>query len=167
MPDAWYYSENPDDPPAQQAGRQLQAHVSQQYDPAGHAARLAPRIPRPSFQPPATPSYAATQRPALPGTRRYSPQAAYAPQQKYQPPRDGRKRSLTPAEQFWYVLMNIGFAAGYFIKVPAKKALSDYGMAEMTAAEKFWYILMCIPFGAAYFAKIPVAKALEDMLRQS
>lgn len=59
--------------------------------------------------------------------------------------------------------MNIAFGAGYFAKIPAKKALSDFGMAEMTAAEKFWYVLMCIPFGAGYFAKIPTAKAISEL----
>jgi hypothetical protein len=35
----------------------------------------------------------------------------------------GRIR-LTAAEQFWYVLQCIAFGAGYFAKVPVKKALS-------------------------------------------
>lgn len=74
-----------------------------------------------------------------------------------------RKTSLTAAEQFWYILMNIGFGAGYFAKIPAKKAMADFGLAEMTAAEKFWYVLMCIPMGAGYFAKVPVAKAITEM----
>jgi hypothetical protein len=29
--------------------------------------------------------------------------------------------------------------AGYFMKIPPKKALSDYGMAQLTPAEEFWY----------------------------
>jgi hypothetical protein len=62
--------------------------------------------------------------------------------------------------------MCISFAAGYFAKIPVKKALSDFGLAEMTAAEKFWYVLMCIPMGAGYFCKVPVAKAIEEMQRQ-
>ena len=77
-----------------------------------------------------------------------------------------RKTSLTAAEQFWYVLMNIGFGAGYFAKIPGKKALNDFGLVEMTAAEKFWYVMMCIPMGAAYFAKVPVAKAITEMQRR-
>jgi hypothetical protein len=77
-----------------------------------------------------------------------------------------RKTSLTAAEQFWYVLMNIGFGAGYFAKIPGKKALNDFGMVEMTAAEKFWYVMMCIPMGAGYFAKVPVAKAITEMQRR-
>jgi hypothetical protein len=36
----------------------------------------------------------------------------------------GRLR-LTAAEQFWYVLQCIAFGAGYFAKVPVKKALSE------------------------------------------
>jgi hypothetical protein len=74
-----------------------------------------------------------------------------------------RKTSLTAAEQFWYILMCISFGAGYFAKIPAKKAMADFGMVEMTAAEKFWYILMCFPMGAGYFCKVPVAKAIIEM----
>lgn len=98
-------------------------------------------------------------------------QAVPQPPQQQSPPTAGqvpvaqmlRKTSLTAAEQFWYILMNIGFGAGYFAKIPAKKAMADFGMAEMTAAEKFWYMLMCIPMGAGYFAKVPVAKAITEM----
>jgi hypothetical protein len=32
---------------------------------------------------------------------------------------------VTAAEQFWYVLQCIAFGAGYFAKVPVKKALSE------------------------------------------
>jgi hypothetical protein len=74
----------------------------------------------------------------------------------------GRLR-LTAAEQFWYVLQCIAFGAGYFAKVPVKKALSEIGLAEMTAAEQFWYVLQCIAFGSGYFAKIPVKKALTEL----
>jgi hypothetical protein len=81
-------------------------------------------------------------------------------------PAAARRPELTAAAQFWYVLMNICLAAGYFAKIPAKKALSDFGMAQMTGAEKFWYALMCVSFGAGYFAKIPVAKALTEMRPQ-
>jgi hypothetical protein len=56
---------------------------------------------------------------------------------------------LTSAENFWYVVENIGFGFGYFTKVPAKKALSDAGFVAQTSAESFWYALHCIPFGAA------------------
>jgi hypothetical protein len=70
---------------------------------------------------------------------------------------------LTAAEQFWYVLQCIAFGAGYFAKVPVKKALSEIGLAEMTGAEQFWYVLQCIAFGAGYFAKVPVKKALTEL----
>jgi hypothetical protein len=70
---------------------------------------------------------------------------------------------LTAAESFWYVLGCIAFGGAYFAKVPAKKALSEAGLAEMTSAEQFWYVLQCIAFGAGYFAKLPVKKALSEM----
>jgi hypothetical protein len=70
---------------------------------------------------------------------------------------------LTAAEQFWYVLQCIAFGAGYFAKVPVKKALSEVGLAQMTGAEQFWYVLQCIAFGAGYFAKVPVKKALSEL----
>jgi hypothetical protein len=34
---------------------------------------------------------------------------------------------LTAAEKFWYVLQCIAFGAGYFAKVPVKKAFSELG----------------------------------------
>jgi hypothetical protein len=70
---------------------------------------------------------------------------------------------LTAAQKFWYVLSNIPFGAGYFAKIPAKKAMADFGMTDLTTPEAFWYILMCLPFGAGYFAKLPVAKALSEL----
>jgi len=75
-----------------------------------------------------------------------------------------RPRHLTSAEGFWYVLQCIAFGAGYFAKVPAKKALQDFGLTEMTSAERFWYVLQCIAFGAGYFAKIPIKRALTETL---
>ena len=89
------------------------------------------------------------------------PQPQY--QQQYQPAPRQAPSGLTPAGSFWYVLQCIWFGAGYFAKVPAKKALQDFGMVQMTAAEQFWYVLMCISFGAGYFAKLPTAKALSEM----
>lgn len=74
-----------------------------------------------------------------------------------------RKIGMTAAEQFWYILGCVAFGAAYLQKVPVKKALSDYGLAEMTAAEQFWYILGCIFFGGAFLAKVPVAKALSEL----
>ncbi|MGI8578626.1 MAG: hypothetical protein ACR2KG_12115 [Nocardioidaceae bacterium] len=70
---------------------------------------------------------------------------------------------MTGAEGFWYVLMCIAFGAGYFVKIPTKKAMADYGLCELTGAEQFWYVLQCIVFGAGYFAKVPVAKALAEL----
>lgn len=74
-----------------------------------------------------------------------------------------RKVALTTWEGIWYVIQNIAFGAGYFAKVPAKKALQDFGLCEMTGAEHFWYVVQCIFFGAGYFAKIPIAKALTEL----
>ena len=87
------------------------------------------------------------------------PQYAPAPAMQQARPMTG---GLTAMESFWYVLMNIWFGAGYFAKIPVKKALADLGMAQMTGAEQFWYVLMCIAFGAGYFAKIPAKKALTE-----
>jgi hypothetical protein len=74
-----------------------------------------------------------------------------------------RKTALTTWEHIWYVLQCIAFGAGYFAKVPAKRALSDFGLCEPTGAERFWYVLQCCAFGAGYFAKIPTAKALTEL----
>jgi hypothetical protein len=82
-----------------------------------------------------------------------------APQPRHYATRVG----LTAAEKFWYVLGCIALGAMYFSKIPAKKAMADFGLAELTSAEAFWYILMCIGFGAGYFAKVPVAKALSEL----
>ena len=65
--------------------------------------------------------------------------------------------------QFWYVLQCIYFGVGYFTKIPAKKAMSDFGLCELTSWEQFWYVLECVWFGAGYFAKIPTAKALSEL----
>ena len=78
-------------------------------------------------------------------------------------PNAGKKLALTTWQGIWYVLMNIGFGAGYFTKVPAKKALQDFGLVQTTSAEQFWYVLQCVFFGAGYFAKIPTAKALSEL----
>lgn len=71
--------------------------------------------------------------------------------------------ALTAWEGFWYTLQCITFGAGYFCKIPVKKAMQDYGMAEMTGGERSWYVIECIAFGAGYFAKIPVKKALAEL----
>ena len=70
---------------------------------------------------------------------------------------------LTSAEQFWYVLQCIAFGAGYFTKVPTRKALSDAGLIRMTDAAQFWYVVQCIGCGAGYFAKVPHKKALSEL----
>jgi hypothetical protein len=70
---------------------------------------------------------------------------------------------LTGAEQFWYVLQCVALGAGYFGKVPMKKALSDISLARMTDAAQFWYVLQCVAFGAGYFAKVIHKKALSEM----
>jgi hypothetical protein len=70
---------------------------------------------------------------------------------------------MTSAASFWYVLECIAFGAGYFCKVPVKKALADRGLWTMTTAEQFWYVVECIAFGAGYFSKIVIAKALSEL----
>jgi hypothetical protein len=87
------------------------------------------------------------------------PQQAPAPYQQPARPAHG----LTAAQSFWYVLSCIPFGAGYFAKIPAKKAMADFGLATLTGAEAFWYILMCLPLGAGYFAKLSTAKALSEL----
>jgi hypothetical protein len=74
-----------------------------------------------------------------------------------------RKVALTTWEGIWYVLQCVAFGAGYFCKIPCKKAMKDFGLTEMTGGEQFWYVLMCIAFGIGYWAKIPVAKALSEL----
>lgn len=69
----------------------------------------------------------------------------------------------TTAEAFWYVLGCIWFGAYYFAKVPVKRALSDYGLAEPTGAEKFWYVVMNIALGSGYLAKTIAKKALSEV----
>ncbi|MFI7005647.1 hypothetical protein [Streptomyces sp. NPDC050145] len=73
----------------------------------------------------------------------------------------GRGRTTT-AEAFWYVLGCLWFGANYFAKVPVKRALGEYGLAEPTGAEKFWYVVMNIALGAGYFAKVIAKKALSE-----
>jgi hypothetical protein len=97
------------------------------------------------------------------GQSQYGQVQAYAPQQ---PPAGARRQyatGLTSAQEVWYILQCIYFGMGYFAKIPAKKALEDYGMAQLTSTEQFWYTVQCIFLGAGYFAKIPTAKALSEM----
>jgi hypothetical protein len=179
MPDQWVYSE----PPERQPQTQFALRTPQGYSQTEHLAqmnghpqdpRLTPGGPQPAFRPSGQPRYPSRQAPSPGYGGQPDPwEDASAWQQAQRPAFAGRpqppasqpwrKTGLTAAEQFWYVLMCISFAAGYFAKIPVKKALSDFGLAEMTAAEKFWYVLTCIPMGAGYFCKVPVAKAIEDM----
>ena len=71
-------------------------------------------------------------------------------------------KNLTGAEKFWYIFQCVAFGAGYFGKVPLKKAMSENGLAKMTSAEKFWYTIQCICFGAGYFRKVIYKKALSE-----
>jgi hypothetical protein len=132
------------------AGSQPQYGPTERHDSSG----VPPAVPS-QFQQQPTQRYEQPRFDARPQQHEPQQQRPYVP--------SVRKVALTAAEGFWYVLMCIGFGAGYFAKIPVKKALSDFGMAEMTAAEKFWYVVMCIGFGAGYFAKVPVAKAISEM----
>ena len=138
------------------------------FGPQGRDPRTRPAVTPPQFRPGLRPraDLAPAAQPQFQPVRQPPPQALRYGQPPQPPPQQYRKTSLTAAEQFWYALGNVPFAAMYFAKIPAKKALSDFGLAEMTAAERFWYALGCIPFGAMYFCKIPVAKAVEEMQRQ-
>jgi hypothetical protein len=53
--------------------------------------------------------------------------------------------------------------AGYFAKVPVKKALTERGLTSMSAAESFWYVVLCLCFGIGYFQKVICKKALTDL----
>ena len=126
----------------------MSAWQPERYDPTQHDQRL----------------YGSQQPPPRWDVQRYPPQGHPNPPQPYRPPQP-RQPGLTAAQQFWYVLGCIPLGAAYFSKIPAKKALADFGMAQLTGAEAFWYILMCIPFGAGYFAKLSTAKALSEIPR--
>jgi hypothetical protein len=88
----------------------------------------------------------------------------YDPQGFRPPPQAGAtgKTGFTSAEGFWYIIGNIALGAMYLRKVPAKKAMSEFGLAEMTSGEQTWYTILCILCGAGYFAKLPVAKAISE-----
>ena len=141
---------------------------SPQYDPGQQRGAAKPgQAPGQSWQQPqpyAQPQYGQQQ----PGGQQYGqPQfqqvRPYEPQHSAASVRGQYRTGLTGAQQLWYVLQCIAFGAGYFAKIPAKKALADFGMAELTSAQKFWYVLECIAFGAGYFAKLSTAKALSEM----
>jgi hypothetical protein len=74
-----------------------------------------------------------------------------------------RKVGMTACEGVGYFLQNLALGAGYFGKIPAKKAMSDFGLTQLSEAEEFWYSVECLAFGAGYFAKLPTAKALSEL----
>jgi hypothetical protein len=134
--------------------------------------RWYPAEQHPKYQPPAQPPAGLSvprseQQSSAPAVSTSAPPVGSAPavSTTASGPQQGlvRKMALTTWEGIWYVLMNIALGAGYFAKVPAKKAFHDFGLVEMTSAEQFWYVLMCIAFGAGYFAKIPTARAISEL----
>jgi len=72
-------------------------------------------------------------------------------------------KKLTSMETFWYFLQCISFGAGYFHKVPVKKALSERGLVTMTSAENIWYVILCLCFGLGYFQKVIYKKAFSEI----
>ncbi len=68
-------------------------------------------------------------------------------------------KKLTSIESFRYFLQCICFGAGYFAKIPTKKAMSERELVSMSAAESFWYVVLCLCFGLGYFQKVIVKKA--------
>ncbi len=71
-------------------------------------------------------------------------------------------KQLTSMETFWYYLQCLCLGAGYFTKIPIKKALSERGLATLTAAENIWYVILCLCLGAGYFQKVISKKALSE-----
>src|SRR6201992_978318 len=57
-----------------------------------------------------------------------------------------RRIGLTAAGKFWYVLGCIAFGGAYLAKGPAKKAMADFGLAELTAAQTFLDVPVCSGF---------------------
>jgi hypothetical protein len=142
-------------------GAPQELHSPRQQDPQSSAPAGAPppvpqsRAPADQFQVPRQRSPADAQ-PLVP--QHYDPHG-------FQPPPQAGptgKTGFTSAERFWYLLGNIALGAMYLRKVPAKKALSEFGLTEMTSAEKTWYTILCILCGAGYFAKLPTVKAISE-----
>ena len=72
-------------------------------------------------------------------------------------------KKMTGMETFWYYLQCLAVGAGYFAKIPMKKAMHERGLvASMTPAESIWYVLLCLCFGLGYFQKVIVKKALSE-----
>ena len=141
----------PSPPPAAQIAPEQTTFAPNLYpdpptQPTAVVASPAPAVPQ------AAPPPAGPQAPLPRSTRRSSAHVGAV-----------SKAALTAWEGIWYVLMCVPFGAAYFSKIPAKKALSDFGLVQMTKAEQFWYVIQCIFFGAGYFAKIPTAKALSEL----
>jgi hypothetical protein len=141
-------------------GAPQEQHSPQQQDPQSRAPADSPLVPPPRA--PADQSQVPHQwsppdaQPLVP--RHYDPQGFQPPPQAGSTGRTG----FTSAERFWYLLGNIALGAMYLRKVPAKKALSEFGLTEMTSAEETWYTILCILCGAGYFAKLPTVKALSE-----
>lgn len=76
-------------------------------------------------------------------------------------------KKLTSMEVFWYYLQCLFFGAGYFAKIPLKKAMSERELSAMTPAENIWYVLGCLCFGVSYFQKVIYKKALAETQSQS
>ena len=71
-------------------------------------------------------------------------------------------KKLSGMETFWYYLQCLALGAGYFAKIPMKKALSERGLSTMSAGENIWYVILCLCFGLGYFQKVIVKKALSE-----
>ena len=72
-------------------------------------------------------------------------------------------KNLTTMETVWYYLQCLAFGAGYFAKIPTKKAMLERGLIQkMTPAETFWYVILCLCFGLGYFQKVIVKKAFSE-----
>ena len=75
-------------------------------------------------------------------------------------------KQLTAMETFWYYLQCLAMGAGYFAKIPTKKAMSERGLSKMSGPESIWYVLLCLCFGVGYFQKVIVKKALSEAFNQ-
>ena len=72
-------------------------------------------------------------------------------------------KKLTSMETFWYYLQCLAMGAGYFAKIPMKKAMQERGLiGALTPAESIWYVLLCLCFGLGYFQKVIVKRALSE-----
>ena len=72
-------------------------------------------------------------------------------------------KKLTSMETFWYYLQCLALGAGYFAKIPMKKAMYERGLStKLSAAESIWYVILCLCLGLGYFQKVIVKKALSE-----